>query len=60
MSYRPLALFNAADLEGDALEVLIQKRRLAEGAVLCAELEGHAAAEAVLCNWPVPVEFLPI
>jgi hypothetical protein len=31
VSYRPVALFNAADLEGEALEGLIQKRRLAEG-----------------------------
>ena len=34
VSYRPVALFNAADLEGEALEGLIQKRRQAEGAVL--------------------------
>ncbi len=31
VSYRPVALFNAADLEGEALEVLIQKRYQAEG-----------------------------
>ena len=34
VSYRPVALFNAADLEGVALEVLIQKRRQAEGALV--------------------------
>ncbi len=57
VSYRPVALFNAADLEGEALEGLIQKRRQAEGAVLRPEPERLAAAEAVLSAWPVPVSF---
>jgi hypothetical protein len=57
VSYRPVALFNAADLEGEALEALIQKRRQAEGAVLRPEPERLGAAEAVLCGWPVPVSF---
>jgi antirestriction protein ArdC len=57
VSYRPLALFNAADLEGEALEGLIQKRRKAEGAVFRPEPERLAAAEAVLSSWPVPVSF---
>jgi antirestriction protein ArdC len=57
VSYRPVALFNAADLEGEALEGLIQKRRQAEGAVLRPEPERLAAAEAVLSSWPVPVSF---
>ncbi len=44
MSYRPVALFNAADLEGEALEGLIQKRRQAEGALLRPEPERLADA----------------
>ena len=57
VSYRPVALFNAADLEGEALERLIQKRRQAEGAVLRPDPERLAVAEAVLSAWPVPVSF---
>ncbi len=57
VSYRPVALFNAADLEGEALEGLIQKRRQAEGAVLRPEQARLADAEAVLSAWPVPVCF---
>ena len=57
ISYRPVALFNAADLEGEALAGLIEKRRHAEGAVLRPEPERLAAAEAVLSRWPVPVSF---
>lgn len=57
VSYRPVALFNAADLEGEALEGLIQKRRQAEGVLQRPEPERLAAAEAVLSAWPVPVSF---
>ena len=57
VSYRPVALFNAADLEGEALEGLIQKRRQAESAVRRPEPQRLAAAEAVLSGWPVPVSF---
>jgi len=57
VSYRPVALFNAADLEGEALEALIQKRRQAEGAVLRSEPERLGAADAVFSRWPVPVSF---
>ena len=57
VSYRPVAVFNAADLEGEALEGLIQKRRQVEGAVLRPEPERLADAEAVLSRWPVPVSF---
>ena len=57
VSYRPVALFNAADLEGEALEGLIQKRRQAEGAVLRPEPQRLSDAEAVLSRWPVPVSF---
>jgi antirestriction protein ArdC len=57
VSYRPVALFNAADLEGEALEGLIQKRRQAEGVLQRPEPARLAAAEAVLSRWPVPVSF---
>jgi len=57
VSYRAVALFNAADLEGEALEALIQKRRQVEGAVLRPEPVRLAAAEVVLSAWPVPVSF---
>lgn len=57
VSYRPLPVFNVADLEGEALEGLIQKRRLAMGALLRPEPERLGAAEAVLTAWPVPVRF---
>ncbi|WP_232201761.1 ArdC family protein [Synechococcus sp. WH 5701] len=55
VSYRPVAVFNAADLEGEALEGLIQKRLQAEGVSQRPEPERLAAAEAVLSCWPVPV-----
>ena len=57
VSYRPVALFNAADLEGEALEALIQKRRQAEGAVLRPVPSRLADAEAVLSSWPVSICF---
>ena len=57
VSYRPVPLFNAVDLEGEAIVVLIQKRRQAEGLSQRPEPERLAAAEAVLNCWPVPVSF---
>jgi antirestriction protein ArdC len=57
VSYRPLAVFNAADLEGEALPALVQARRQAEGASRRPEPQRLAAAEAVLAAWPVPVSF---
>ena len=57
VSYRPLAVFNAADLEGEALEGLLQKRRQAEGVIQRPEPERLASAEAALKSWPVPVSF---
>ncbi|WP_254216678.1 ArdC family protein [Synechococcus sp. CCY 9618] len=57
VSYRPVAVFNAADLEGQALEGLLQKRRQAEGVSRRPEPERLAAAEAVLSHWGVPVNF---
>ncbi|MEX1317847.1 MAG: zincin-like metallopeptidase domain-containing protein [Synechococcaceae cyanobacterium] len=57
VSYRPLAVFNAADLEGEALDGLLQKRRQAEGVIQRPEPERLASAEAALHAWPVPVSF---
>ncbi|MCX5932673.1 MAG: zincin-like metallopeptidase domain-containing protein [Cyanobacteria bacterium] len=56
-SYRPVAVFNAADLEGEALPVLIEARKAAEGVELKPEPERLEVAEAVLGAWPVPVSF---
>jgi len=56
-SYRPVAVFNAADLEGPALAGLIEARKLAEGVESKPEPERLEAAEAVLGAWPVPVSF---
>jgi antirestriction protein ArdC len=55
--YRPVPVFNAADLEGEALEGLIRMRRQAETERRRPEPERLAAAEAVLRGWPVPVSF---
>jgi antirestriction protein ArdC len=55
ISYRPVAVFNAADLVGEGLAGLIAARRAAEGAAVRPEPERLAAAEAVLEAWPVPV-----
>ena len=57
VSYRPVPLFNAADLQGEALQGLIRRRRQAEAASRRPEPERLAAAEAVLGSWPVPVCF---
>jgi antirestriction protein ArdC len=57
VTYRPVAVFNAADLEGDALPALVETRRAAAVALARSEPERLAAAEAVLGAWPVPVEF---
>ncbi len=56
-SYRPVAVFNAADLEGEALTGLVEARQAAEGVELKLEPERLEAAEAVLGAWPVPVSF---
>jgi antirestriction protein ArdC len=55
VSYRPLAVFNAADLEGEALAGLIAARQAAAGLACRPEPERLAAAEQVLSRWPVPV-----
>ncbi len=53
--YKPLPLFNAADLVGPGLEELIERRRFSAGLERRSEPERLAAAEAVLAAWPVPV-----
>lgn len=55
VSYRPVPVFNVGDLEGEALPALIAARQAAEGATLRPEPERHAAAEAALSAWPVPI-----
>jgi antirestriction protein ArdC len=57
VSYRPVAVFNAADLVGQALQELIHRRRQVEGLKQRPEPERLAAAEAVLSGWPAPVHF---
>jgi len=57
VSYRPVAVFNAADLEGPGLTELIAARQEAAGLQVRPEPERLAAAEAVLSTWPVPVSF---
>ena len=57
VSYRPVPVFNAADLEGSGLAELIAARQEAAGLQARPEPERLAAAEAVLSAWPVPVSF---
>ena len=57
VSYRPVAVFNSADLEGPGLAELIAARQEAAGLQARPEPERLAAAEAVLSAWPVPVSF---
>ena len=59
--YRPVTVFNAADLEGDLaakdhLWRLIGQRRALAFQQQRPEVERLAAAETILGNWPVPVE----
>lgn len=55
VSYRPVPVFNAADLEGEALPRLLRQRSTKAQAALRSEPERLAAADAVLQAWPVPV-----
>lgn len=55
LRFRPVAVFNAADLEGPALPELIAIRRAAAERLGRSEPERLAAAEAALGAWPVPV-----
>ncbi|MEB3335293.1 MAG: zincin-like metallopeptidase domain-containing protein [Cyanobacteriota bacterium] len=54
--YRPLAVFNVADLEGEALSGLITARQEADQAFQRSEPERLTRAEAVLQAWPVPMD----
>lgn len=56
VSYRPVPLFNAADLVGEALPALVQQRASRMLTVQRNEPERLAAAQAVLGAWPVPVD----
>ncbi|MFN9618717.1 MAG: zincin-like metallopeptidase domain-containing protein [Synechococcaceae cyanobacterium] len=55
LRFRPVAVFNAADLEGPALAALIAERRRAAQQGERSAPERLAAAERVLGAWPVPV-----
>jgi antirestriction protein ArdC len=57
VSYRPVPVFNASDLEGPGLNELIAARQEAAGLQARPEPERLAAAEAVLSAWPVPVSY---
>ncbi|MEB3260401.1 MAG: zincin-like metallopeptidase domain-containing protein [Cyanobacteriota bacterium] len=54
--YRPVPLFNAEDLAGEALPGLIRARMAAEQPFQRSEPERLAQAEAVLRAWAVPME----
>lgn len=53
--YRPVPVFNAADLEGTGLAELIRARRSTAATEQRSEPERLRSAEAVLQQWPVPV-----
>jgi antirestriction protein ArdC len=55
LRFRPVAVFNAADLEGEALPALIAARRQAARLTDRPEPQRLEEAEAVLRAWPVPV-----
>jgi len=54
--YVPVSLFNAQDLEGEALPELIRTRQAGSGEACRPEPERLARAEAVLRQWPVPIQ----
>ncbi|MCP9929094.1 ArdC family protein [Cyanobium sp. CH-040] len=53
--YRPVAVFNAADLEGEALAALLETRQAEHRRVRRSEPERLQRAETTLGAWPVPV-----
>jgi antirestriction protein ArdC len=57
VSFRPVVVFNAADLEGEALAGLISQRQAEARLAQRSEPERLAAAEAELGGWPVPVSY---
>ncbi|MCP9820189.1 DUF1738 domain-containing protein [Synechococcus sp. Cruz-9H2] len=57
VSFRPVVVFNAADLDGDGLGDLISERQREAGLIARPEPDRLAAAEAVLSGWSVPVAY---
>jgi antirestriction protein ArdC len=57
MSFRPVVVFIAIDLEGDALAGWVAQRQAEAAGGERSEPERLAAAEALLGAWPVPVSF---
>ena len=55
VSYRPMAVFNAVDLVGEALPALLEARRADDRTQRRPEPARLATAEAVLQRWPVPM-----
>jgi len=55
MLYRPVPVFNAADLQGEGLADLIRARRSTAAAEQRPATERLLRAEALLQQWPVPV-----
>jgi antirestriction protein ArdC len=53
--YRPVPVFNAADLEGEGLAALIQARRATAARERRPEPERLHSAVAILRRWPVPI-----
>jgi hypothetical protein len=56
-SFRPVVVFNAVDLEGDALAGWVAQRQAEAAGVERSEPERLAAAESLLTSWPVPVSY---
>ena len=57
VSFRPVVVFNAADLEGEALAGLVAQRQAEAGLAQRSAPELLETAEAVLGGWPVPVSY---
>ena len=57
MGFRPVVVFIAIDLEGDALAGWVAQRQAEAAGGERSEPERLAAAEALLGAWPVPVSY---
>ncbi|WP_255100954.1 ArdC family protein [Synechococcus sp. L2F] len=57
MSFRPVVVFNAIDLEGDALAGWVEQRQAEAAGAERSEPDRLAAAEDLLGAWPVPLSF---
>jgi len=57
VSFRPVVVFNSADLDGEGLWDLIAQRQREAGLLARPEPERLAAAESLLGAWPVPVSY---